>query len=94
MRSASGGKRASSRAAYSAAKHEGQPLYKLARKGAAAPAKVKHMEISQADTLDVSLPFVRFRVRLQFRHLHTLPGPQLGDATWVRSRAHGTDPGV
>ncbi len=47
---------------YSAAKHEGQPLYKLARKGAAAPAKVKRMEISQADTLDVSLPFVRFRV--------------------------------
>lgn len=47
---------------YSAAKHEGQPLYRLARKGRDVPQKVKRMEISQADTLDVSLPFVRFRV--------------------------------
>lgn len=60
---------------YSAAKHEGQPLYKLARKGAAAPAKVKHMEISQADTLDVSLPFVRFRVACS-------------SGTYIRSLAH------
>ncbi len=60
---------------YSAAKHEGQPLYKLARKGAAAPAKVKRMEISQADTLDVSLPFVRFRVACS-------------SGTYIRSLAH------
>ncbi len=60
---------------YSAAKHEGQPLYKLARKGAAAPAKIKRMEISQADTLDVSLPFVRFRVACS-------------SGTYIRSLAH------
>ena len=60
---------------YSAAKHEGQPLYKLARKGAAAPAKVKRMEISQADTLEVSLPFVRFRVACS-------------SGTYIRSLAH------
>ena len=60
---------------YSAAKHEGQPLYKLARKGATAPAKVKRMEISQADTLDVSLPFVRFRVACS-------------SGTYIRSLAH------
>ncbi|WP_298033262.1 tRNA pseudouridine(55) synthase TruB [uncultured Desulfovibrio sp.] len=60
---------------YSAAKHEGQPLYKLARKGAAAPAKVKRMEISQADTLKVSLPFVRFRVTCS-------------SGTYIRSLAH------
>ncbi|WP_300908355.1 tRNA pseudouridine(55) synthase TruB [uncultured Desulfovibrio sp.] len=60
---------------YSAAKHEGQPLYRLARKGAAAPAKVKRMEISQADTLDVSLPFVRFRVACS-------------SGTYIRSLAH------
>ncbi|MDO5483300.1 MAG: tRNA pseudouridine(55) synthase TruB [Desulfovibrionaceae bacterium] len=60
---------------YSAAKHEGQPLYRLARKGLAAPAKVKRMEISQADTLDVSLPFVRFRV-------------VCSSGTYIRSLAH------
>ena len=60
---------------YSAAKHEGQPLYKLARKGAAAPAKVKRMEISQADTLEVSLPVVRFRVACS-------------SGTYIRSLAH------
>ena len=60
---------------YSAAKHEGQTLYKLARKGAAAPAKVKRMEISQADTLEVSLPFVRFRVACS-------------SGTYIRSLAH------
>ncbi|MGE9984661.1 tRNA pseudouridine(55) synthase TruB [Desulfovibrio sp. SGI.169] len=60
---------------YSAAKHEGQPLYRLARKGAAAPAKVKRVEISQADTLDVSLPLVRFRVACS-------------SGTYIRSLAH------
>jgi len=60
---------------YSAAKHEGQPLYKLARKGVEAPAKVKHMQISQAETLEVSLPSVRFRVACS-------------SGTYIRSLAH------
>lgn len=60
---------------YSAAKHEGQPLYKLARKGATTPAKIKRMEISQADMLDASLPFVRFRVACS-------------SGTYIRSLAH------
>lgn len=60
---------------YSAAKHEGQPLYRLARKGLVAPSKVKRIEISQADTLEVSLPFVRFRVACS-------------SGTYIRSLAH------
>ena len=60
---------------FSAAKHEGQPLYRLARKGLEAPAKVKRMEISQAETLEVSLPFVRFRVTCS-------------SGTYIRSLAH------
>ena len=60
---------------YSAAKHEGQPLYKLARKGMEAPAKVKRMEISLAETLSVSLPFVSFRVACS-------------SGTYIRSLAH------
>ena len=75
--------------AYSAAKHEGQSLYKLARKGKEVPKKVKSMEISQADVLEVELPFVRFRVACS-------------SGTYIRSLAHslgmrlgcGTDPGV
>lgn len=60
---------------YSAAKHEGQPLYKLARKGLDAPQKIKRMEISQADVLEISLPFVRFRVACS-------------SGTYIRSLAH------
>ncbi len=60
---------------YSAAKHEGQPLYRLARKGLVAPSKIKRIEISQADTLEVSLPFVRFRVACS-------------SGTYIRSLAH------
>lgn len=60
---------------YSAAKHEGQPLYRLARRGKTPPAKVKAVQISQAATLEVSLPFVRFRVAC-------------GSGTYVRSLAH------
>ncbi|MBQ3059363.1 MAG: tRNA pseudouridine(55) synthase TruB [Desulfovibrio sp.] len=60
---------------YSAAKHEGQPLYRLARKGKATPAKVKRIEISQADTLEMSLPLVRFRV-------------SCSSGTYIRSLAH------
>ena len=60
---------------YSAAKHEGQPLYKLARKGCATPQKVKAIRISEAELLDLELPFVRFRVRC-------------ATGTYVRSLAH------
>ena len=60
---------------YSAAKHEGQPLYKLARKGREAPQKVKEIEISLAEVLTVSLPLVKFRV-------HCSSG------TYIRSLAH------
>ena len=61
--------------AYSAAKHEGQPLYRLARKGLEAPVKIKRMNISQAEVLDMHLPFVRFRVACS-------------SGTYVRSLAH------
>lgn len=61
--------------AYSAAKHEGQPLYKLARKGGETPVKVKRMEISQADVLEAALPLVRFRVACS-------------SGTYIRSLAH------
>ncbi len=60
---------------YSAAKHRGQPLYKLARKGIVAPAKVKRIQISQAETLMASLPLVRFRVACS-------------SGTYIRSLAH------
>lgn len=60
---------------FSAAKHQGQPLYRLARKGLAAPQKVKRIQISQADTLAVSLPLVRFRVACS-------------SGTYIRSLAH------
>lgn len=60
---------------YSAAKHEGQPLYKLARKGLDTPKKTKRMKISQADVLEISLPFVRFRVACS-------------SGTYIRSLAH------
>ena len=60
---------------FSAAKHEGQPLYRLARKGLETPARVKRMQISQAETLEVSLPLVRFRVACS-------------SGTYIRSLAH------
>lgn len=60
---------------YSAAKHQGQPLYKLARSGKETPEKVKDIEISHAEVLDVSLPYVSFRV-------HCSSG------TYIRSLAH------
>jgi tRNA pseudouridine55 synthase len=60
---------------YSAAKHDGRPLYRLARAGSVVPEKVKRVHISQADTLDVSLPFVRFRV-------------SCSSGTYIRSLAH------
>lgn len=50
---------------YSAAKHQGQALYKLARAGKDVPEKIKHLKISHAEILDIQWldkPEVRFRV--------------------------------
>ncbi len=60
---------------YSAAKHQGQALYKLARAGKETPVKMKTIEISQMEVLDVRLPFVRFRV-------------ECSSGTYIRSLAH------
>lgn len=46
----------------SAAKHQGRPLYALARAGLDVPVKVKAIEISRVEVLSVDLPLVRFRV--------------------------------
>ncbi|WP_320009290.1 tRNA pseudouridine(55) synthase TruB [Maridesulfovibrio sp.] len=48
--------------AYSAAKHNGKPLYELARKGEETPVKIKSIEIFDAEPLEVTLPLARFRV--------------------------------
>lgn len=60
---------------YSAAKHLGQPLYKLARGGKPVPEKIKRVEISQAEILAIDLPLVRFRVKCS-------------SGTYIRSLAH------
>jgi tRNA pseudouridine55 synthase len=46
----------------SAAKHQGRPLYALARAGEEVPVKVKDIEISRVEVLSVDLPLVSFRV--------------------------------
>ena len=61
--------------AYSAAKHKGKSLYKLAREGKETPVKIKTVKISEAATLSVELPFLRFRVRCS-------------TGTYIRSLAH------
>ncbi|WP_432737755.1 tRNA pseudouridine(55) synthase TruB [Maridesulfovibrio sp. FT414] len=48
--------------AYSAAKHNGKPLYELARNGEETPIKIKSIEIFDAEPLEVTLPMARFRV--------------------------------
>lgn len=60
---------------YSAAKHQGQPLYKLARKGLDVPVKIKAIHITMSATLDVRLPYVSFRVACS-------------SGTYIRSLAH------
>ncbi len=60
---------------YSAAKHQGQALYKLARAGKQTPVKMKEVEISCVEVLNVRLPFVDFRV-------------ECSSGTYIRSLAH------
>ena len=60
---------------YSAAKHEGKPLYALARKGLETPVKTKTVHISRAEIEWVNLPHFRFRV-------------SCGSGTYIRSLAH------
>lgn len=60
---------------FSAAKHNGQSLYKLARKGAPTPKKFKPVEIFRAQLLNFSTPEVTFRVFC-------------GSGVYIRSLAH------
>ncbi len=60
---------------YSAAKHDGQPLYRLVRSGKSVPVKTKMIEISRAEILKMELPFVTFRV-------------VCSSGTYIRSLAH------
>jgi tRNA pseudouridine55 synthase len=47
---------------YSAAKHEGQPLYKLSRQGRETPVKIKRIEIFSVEFISVEMPCANFRV--------------------------------
>ncbi|MDR2727466.1 MAG: tRNA pseudouridine(55) synthase TruB [Deltaproteobacteria bacterium] len=60
---------------YSAAKHEGKPLYKLSLAGLDIPVKVKQIHISRAEVIRVDLPFVKFRITCS-------------SGTYIRSLAH------
>lgn len=60
---------------FSAAKHKGQPLYKLARKGMETPVKIKKIEISRAELEWFKPPLARFRVACS-------------SGTYIRSLAH------
>ena len=60
---------------YSAAKHDGQPLYKLARTGKDIPVKMKKINVTQAEVQSVNLPDVRFRV-------------SCSSGSYIRSLAH------
>ncbi len=60
---------------YSAAKHKGQPLYKLSREGKEAPVKIKPLRVTRADVLDIEPPYAKFRVAC-------------GTGTYIRSLVH------
>ncbi len=60
---------------YSAAKHNGQALYKLARAGKEVPIKNKEIFISQAKIINLDFPFVRFEVKCS-------------SGSYIRSLAH------
>jgi tRNA pseudouridine55 synthase len=61
--------------AISAAKHQGRPLYELARKGIAAPEKKKRITISRGEAELVGLERIGFRVTCS-------------SGTYIRSLAH------
>lgn len=48
--------------AFSALKHQGQALYKLARQGVFVDKPARRIEIYHLEILDIDLPFVRFEV--------------------------------
>jgi tRNA pseudouridine synthase B (EC 4.2.1.70) len=60
---------------YSAAKHQGQPLYKLSRQGLPTPKKTKAIKIFRAEMLDFEPPYIKFRV-------------ECSSGTYIRSLAH------
>jgi len=60
---------------FSAAKHQGQPLYKLAREGKETPLKTKPLHIFRSEVLSMDLPDVRFRV-------------ECGSGAYIRSLVH------
>ena len=60
---------------YSAAKSNGQPLYRLARAGRDVPVKLKNVHIFRAEVLSMELPLVHFRVTCS-------------SGTYIRSLAH------
>jgi tRNA pseudouridine55 synthase len=59
----------------SAAKHQGKPLYALARAGEKTPTKIRQISIFEVEALEIDAPHARFRVRCS-------PG------TYVRSLVH------
>ena len=69
--------------AYSAAKHNGEPLYKLSRLELPTPQKIKAIQIFKAEMLESNLPYIKFRV-------------ECSSGTYIRSLAHslGTRFGV
>ncbi len=60
---------------YSAAKHKGQPLYKLSREGKETPVKIKPLRVTRADVLEIEPPYAKFRVAC-------------GTGTYIRSLVH------
>ncbi|MBI5055756.1 MAG: tRNA pseudouridine(55) synthase TruB [Nitrospirae bacterium] len=48
---------------FSALKHQGEPLYKLARKGIEIDRKLRAVTIYDIELLDLNLPYVTFRTR-------------------------------
>ena len=60
---------------YSAAKHQGQPLYKLSRQGRETPVKIKRIEIFSAELISMDMPHATFRVTCS-------------SGTYIRSLAH------
>jgi tRNA pseudouridine55 synthase len=47
---------------FSALKHEGEPLYKLARKGIEIERKSREVNVYDIELLDITIPYISFRV--------------------------------